>query len=56
MRVRKEVDEATKQAKAEAEIGLEELSGDIYFNNLEHVIRGIHPAASLQHVEVVPRN
>ncbi|CAK1542635.1 unnamed protein product [Leptosia nina] len=55
-RVRKEVDEATKQAKSEAEVGLEELSGDIYYNNLEHVIRGIHPGAPLQHVEVVARN
>ncbi|XP_022120626.1 probable pyruvate dehydrogenase E1 component subunit alpha, mitochondrial [Pieris rapae] len=55
-KVRKEVDEATKQAKVEAEVGPEELAGDIYYNNLENVIRGIHPAAPLQHVEVVPRN
>ncbi|XP_013148948.1 PREDICTED: probable pyruvate dehydrogenase E1 component subunit alpha, mitochondrial [Papilio polytes] len=54
--VRKEVDEATKQAKSEPEVGEEELSGDIYRNNLEAVIRGLHPAAPLQHREVAQRN
>lgn len=54
--VRKEVDEATKQAKVEPEIGVEELTGDIYYNNLEPYIRGVHPDANLQHVNVVPRN
>ncbi|KPJ18851.1 hypothetical protein RR48_05789 [Papilio machaon] len=54
--VRKEVDEATKQAKSEPEVGQEELTGDIYRNNLESLIRGLHPAAPLQHYEVAPRN
>lgn len=54
--VRKEVDEATKQAKSEAEIDVEELSADIYKNNLEPYIRGLHPGAPLQHREVAPRN
>ncbi|XP_063831951.1 probable pyruvate dehydrogenase E1 component subunit alpha, mitochondrial [Ostrinia nubilalis] len=54
--VRKEVDEATKQAKSEPEVGVEELCGDIYYNNLEHQIRGIHPGAPLQHVEVTARS
>ncbi|KAI8440974.1 hypothetical protein MSG28_009260 [Choristoneura fumiferana] len=50
-KVRTEVDEATKQAKSEPEIGIEELSGDIYYNNAEKIIRGMHPEASLQHLE-----
>ncbi|KAI8440972.1 hypothetical protein MSG28_009260 [Choristoneura fumiferana] len=54
-KVRTEVDEATKQAKSEPEIGIEELSGDIYYNNAEKIIRGMHPEASLQHLEVQPR-
>ncbi|XP_041969874.1 probable pyruvate dehydrogenase E1 component subunit alpha, mitochondrial [Aricia agestis] len=54
-KVRKEVDEATKQAKTEAEVPVEELSGDIYYKSLEPLIRGIHPGAPLNHLEVVPR-
>ncbi|XP_063622845.1 probable pyruvate dehydrogenase E1 component subunit alpha, mitochondrial [Cydia splendana] len=54
-KVRTEVDEATKQAKSEPEIGVEELSGDIYYNNAEPFIRGLHPDAPLRHVEVMPR-
>ncbi|XP_072945635.1 probable pyruvate dehydrogenase E1 component subunit alpha, mitochondrial [Epargyreus clarus] len=55
-KVRKEVDEATKQAKTEPEVGVEELTADIYWNNLEPYIRGIRPDTPLQHIEVVPRN
>ncbi|XP_013191399.1 probable pyruvate dehydrogenase E1 component subunit alpha, mitochondrial [Amyelois transitella] len=55
-RVRQEVDEATKQAKSDPEIGTEELSGDIYYNCLEKQIRGIHPNAPLEHINVAARN
>ncbi|NP_001093304.1 pyruvate dehydrogenase E1 component subunit alpha type II, mitochondrial-like [Bombyx mandarina] len=55
-KVRKEVDEATKQSKTEPEVGIEELSADIYYKNLEPFVRGIHPAAPLKHLEVQPRN
>ncbi|CAG5040912.1 unnamed protein product [Parnassius apollo] len=55
-KVRKEVDEATKQSKTEPEVGTEELSGDVYYNCLEPYIRGLHPEAPLQHCEVVARN
>lgn len=54
--VRKEVDEATKQSKSDPEVGIEELSGDIYYNNLEPYIRGVHPDAPLEHINVMPRN
>ncbi|XP_059046685.1 probable pyruvate dehydrogenase E1 component subunit alpha, mitochondrial [Achroia grisella] len=55
-RVRKEVEEATKIAKSDSEIDLEELSGDVYYNNLESEIRGVCPDTPLQHIEVVARN
>ncbi|XP_049878453.1 probable pyruvate dehydrogenase E1 component subunit alpha, mitochondrial [Pectinophora gossypiella] len=55
-KVRKEVDEATKQAKTDPEIGMEELAGDIYYNNLHDEIRGILPDQPLKHVEVSPRS
>lgn len=49
------MDDATKQAKADAEVGIEELAGDIYYNNFEPQIRGVSPIAGLQHLEVMPR-
>lgn len=55
-KVRTVVDEATKQAKSEPEIGVEELSADIYGNCLEPEIRGIRPDAPLQHISVAQRN
>lgn len=54
--MRSEVDAATKQAKSESEIGLEELSADIYCNNLHDKIRGVHPEVPLQHIQVAVRN
>ncbi|CAH0397152.1 unnamed protein product [Chilo suppressalis] len=54
-KVRTEVDEATKQAKSEPEIGVEELSADIYYNCVEENIRGILPNAPMKHLEVVAR-
>ncbi|KAJ0172666.1 hypothetical protein K1T71_011805 [Dendrolimus kikuchii] len=55
-RIRKEVDEATKLSKTDPEIGVEELSADIYCNNLEDSIRGTHPGAPLKHIQVAVRN
>ncbi|VVD02182.1 probable pyruvate dehydrogenase E1 component subunit alpha, mitochondrial [Leptidea sinapis] len=54
-KVRKEVDEATKLAKSEPEVGVEELAGDIYYRCLEADVRGVSPAAGLTHLEVAPR-
>uniref|UniRef100_A0A2M4AA04 Pyruvate dehydrogenase E1 component subunit alpha n=2 Tax=Anopheles triannulatus TaxID=58253 RepID=A0A2M4AA04_9DIPT len=47
--IKKEIDEATKKAKADAEIGLPELSTDVYSNNLEGEIRGCTPGSWLKH-------
>ncbi|XP_049535296.1 pyruvate dehydrogenase E1 component subunit alpha, mitochondrial-like [Anopheles darlingi] len=47
--IKKEIDDATKQAKADSEIGLPELSTDVYSNNLEGEIRGCTPASWLKH-------
>uniref|UniRef100_A0A2H1W414 SFRICE_020483 n=1 Tax=Spodoptera frugiperda TaxID=7108 RepID=A0A2H1W414_SPOFR len=55
-KVRQEVDDATKQAKVEPEIGVEELAGDIYVDCVDPVIRGVIPSAPLQHISVAQRN
>ncbi|CAH0663972.1 unnamed protein product [Spodoptera exigua] len=55
-KVRQEVDDATKQAKVEPEIGVEELAGDIYVDCIDPVIRGVIPSAPLQHISVAQRN
>lgn len=47
--IKKEVDEATKAAKADTEIGLPELTTDIYSNNLDGDIRGANPNSWLKH-------
>lgn len=47
--IKKEVDEATKMAKADSEIGLPELTTDVYANNLDGDIRGSHPNSWLKH-------
>lgn len=47
--IKKDVDEATKWAKADAEIGLPELTTDIYANNLEGDIRGSNPSSWFKH-------
>lgn len=52
--IRTVVDEATKKAKTEPEIGLEELTADIYVNNLEGDIRNISPFNSLKHKSMGP--
>lgn len=50
--VKKEVDEAVKVAKSDAEIGPEELAGDIYAAPLETEIRGTTPFTPLTHINV----
>nr|CAD7456247.1 unnamed protein product [Timema tahoe] len=47
--IRKEVDEATKKAKADKEIGLDELTTDIYADPIEADIRGTTPWNRLPH-------
>lgn len=47
--IKKEVDEATKAAKADTEIGLPELTTDVYSKNLDGDIRGSNPNSWLKH-------
>lgn len=47
--IKKEVDEATKVAKADTEIGLPELTTDVYSKNLDGDIRGANPISWLKH-------
>lgn len=47
--IKKEIDEATKQAKASPEIGLEELYTDVYLEPLEERIRGTTPFTEHKH-------
>lgn len=47
--VRKEVDEATKTAKMDKEIPLEELATDVYYNPIEKEIRGVSPDHKFTH-------
>jgi len=49
VQVRNEVDKATKDAKADSEINVEELSADIYAHNLEQTIRGLVSGETLKH-------
>jgi hypothetical protein len=48
-KIRATVDEAVKKAKADKEIGLEELTTDIYADSKEPVIRGTTPWDKLEH-------
>ncbi|XP_044270728.1 pyruvate dehydrogenase E1 component subunit alpha, mitochondrial-like isoform X1 [Tribolium madens] len=50
--IRSTVDEATKKAKAEKEIPLEELTADIYSLDLEKQIRNIDPFNPLPHKRI----
>lgn len=47
-----EVDAALKKARADPEIGLEELTGDIYAEPLESDIRGTTPFNSYPHKRI----
>jgi len=53
--VRKQIDKAVKEAKADGEISMEELAADIYSENLEGPIRGIISGDTLKHINVGPR-
>ncbi|XP_066254408.1 pyruvate dehydrogenase E1 component subunit alpha, mitochondrial-like isoform X1 [Euwallacea similis] len=53
-KIRTEVDEATKKAKADKEVGLDELAADIYAHNLEGDIRGISLFQPLKHKRLGP--
>ncbi|KAF5279392.1 hypothetical protein FQA39_LY05502 [Lamprigera yunnana] len=48
--IRSAVDEATKKAKIDSEIGIEQLTADIYSDNREPTIRNISPFYPLEHV------
>lgn len=50
--IRAAVDEATKKAKADSEIGNEELTADIYTNNLEGEVRGVTPFQGWKHLRI----
>ena len=50
--IKKEIDEATKIAKADKEIGVEELTTDIYCMNQEGDVRGITGNKMLKHTSL----
>lgn len=50
--IRNTVDEATKKAKADKEIGLDEITGDIYAAPLEPTVRGVAPWNRLPHKSI----
>jgi len=50
--IKAEVDEATKKAKADREVGLDELPADIYSHTLEPIIRGTTPWNAMPHKNV----
>ncbi|RZB41726.1 E1 dh domain containing protein [Asbolus verrucosus] len=52
--IRSQVDEATKKAKAEKEISMDELTADIYANDIEEQIRNIGPFNPLPHKRIGP--
>lgn len=52
--IRAMIDEAVKKAKADNEIGLNELTCDVYSAPLEHTVRGITPWNSLEHKRLGP--
>lgn len=52
--IKAEVDAAVKIAKTEAEVGMDDLAGDIYVNNLEGKIRGTVPWVHYEHKRFGP--
>lgn len=53
MRIKGEVDEATKKARVDKEIGIHELSADVYANpKFNEEIRNILPNQPLKHISV----
>lgn len=53
-KIRVMVDEATKKAKADKEIGMDEIAADIYAHNLETPIRGNSIFQNFQHKNIGP--
>lgn len=53
--IKVQVDDLTKKAKADREIGLEELTADIYSHTLEPTIRGTTPWNAMPHISVAGR-
>jgi len=43
-----------KRAKADTEIPLSELAGDVYSKPLETAIRGVSPFQTLEHIRIGP--
>jgi len=43
-----------KRAKADTEISLSELAGDVYSKPLDTTIRGVSPFQSLEHIRIGP--
>ncbi|XP_060519482.1 probable pyruvate dehydrogenase E1 component subunit alpha, mitochondrial isoform X2 [Cylas formicarius] len=54
LEIRHEVDEATKKAKADKEIGADELSADIYAEELVKTVKGVSIFSPLQHKRLGP--
>lgn len=52
--IRATVDEATMKAKADSEVGLDEVTADIFAENLEPYIRNVLPWKPLQHKRIGP--
>lgn len=52
--IKAEIDEAVKKSKADSEIPLSELAGDIYSKPLETTVRGVSPFQKLEHVRIGP--
>lgn len=50
--VKSEIDGVIKKARADVEVGMDELTGDIYAEPLESKIRGVHPQQFLDHKRV----
>jgi len=52
--IRVMIDEAVKKAKTDNEIGLNELTCDVYSTPLEPTVRGITPWNNLEHQRLGP--
>lgn len=51
--IRADVEEATKKAKADKEVGMDELAADVYSKPLENVVRGVSFYQGQNHKNVV---
>lgn len=50
--IRVQIEEATKKAKADKEIGLDELPADIYAGTIDPKVRNIDPFTPLTHKKI----